>query len=181
MITNFHLNLGCPIIPVTSIPTKNLKFSVVKYFPEVNPMTMDISNETQILQKEIVKFRNGTLNKKEKYGLLSLLINRELNPYILQYPFLWQGAFLFFDRTELRIRFKNVKSYFEMLKIAISKLSKFIQNSYEPGRSDEMIVENLSNFNTELEELGEDPSDKLTLNNKYIEISRLNGKMFLKK
>jgi len=181
MITNFHLNLGCPIIPVTSTPTKNLKFSVIKYFPEVNPMTMDISNETQTLQKEIVKFRNGTLNKKEKYGLLSLLINRDLNPYILQYPFLWQGAFLLFDRTELRIRVKNVKSYFEMLKITISKLRLFIQNSYEPGRNDEMIVENLSNFSAELEELGEDPSDIMTLKNKYIEISRLNGKDVFKK
>jgi len=181
MITNFHLNMGCPIIPVTSTPTKNLKFSVVKFFPEVNPMTMDISNETQTLQKEIMKFRNGTLNKKEKYGLLSLLINRELNPYILQYPFLWQGAFLLFDRTELRIRFKNVQSYREMLKITISKLSLFIQNSYEPGRKDEKIFENLKSFSAELEEIGEDPSYTMTLKNKYIEISRLNGKDVFKK
>jgi hypothetical protein len=181
MLTYLHLNLGCPIIPVTSTPTKNLKFSVVKFLPEINPMTMDISNEDQTLQKEIVKFRNGTLNKKQKYGLISLLINRKLNPYILQYPFLWQGAFLLFDRTELRIRFKNVKSYLEMLKITISKLSLFIQNSYEPGRKDEEIFEKLKSLSAELEELDEDPSDILTLKNKYIEIARLNGKNVFKK
>jgi hypothetical protein len=128
-----------------------------------------------------VKFRNGTLNKKQKYGLISLLINRKLNPYILQYPFLWQGAFLLFDRTELRIRFKNVKSYLEMLKITISKLSLFIQNSYEPGRKDEEIFEKLKSLSAELEELDEDPSDILTLKNKYIEIARLNGKNVFKK
>ena len=176
MITYLHLNLDSPIIPVTTYPRQNLKFSVVKFLPEVNPLTMDISNENQTLQREIIKYRNGTLNKKQKYGLLSLLINRKLNPYLLQYPFLWQGAFLFFDRTELRIKFKNVKSYLEMLKITISKLILFIQNSYEPGRRDEEIFKNLKNFSAELEEMGEDPKDIMTLKNKYIEISRLNGK-----
>ncbi len=181
MASYLHSNLECTIIPVTTYPRNNLKFSVVKFLPEVNPMTMDISNEDQTLQKEIVKFRNGTLNKKEKYGLLSLLINRKLNPYLLQYPFLWQGAFLFFDRTQLRIRFKNVKSYLEMLKIAISKLILFIQNSYEPGRKDEMILDNLKRFMTDLEEMEEDPSDIITLKNKYIDIGRLNGKNVFKK
>ena len=181
MITNFHLNLGCPIIPVITSPKQNLKFSVVEFLPEVNPMTMDISKEDLTLQKEIVNFRNGTLSKKQKYGLLSLLINRKLNPYLLQYPFLWQGAFLFFDRTELRIRFKNVKSYLEMLKISISKLSLFIQNSYEPGRKDEEISNYLISFTAEIEEIEEDPRDILALKNKYIEISRLNGKNVFKK
>lgn len=181
MITYLHFSLECPIIPVTTYPKQNLKFSVVKFLPEVNPMTMNISNETQTLQKEIVKYRNGTLNKKQKYGLISLLINRELNPYLLRIPFLWQGAFLFFDRTQLRIRFKNVKSYLEMLKITISELILFIQNSYEAGRKDKEIFESLKNFSADLDEIKEDPSDVITLNNKYIEISRLNGKNVFQK
>ncbi len=181
MITNIHLNLGCPIIPVTTYPRQNLKLSVVKFLPEVNPLTMDISNEDETLQKEIVNFRNGTLNKKEKYGLLSLLINRKLNRYLLQYPFLWQGAFLFFDRTQLRIKFKNVESYLEMLKITITKLSLFILNSYEHGRRDEDIVNNLKSFSADLEEIEEDPRDIITLNNKYIDIGLLTGKNTFKK
>lgn len=181
MITYLHFSLDCPIIPVTTYPRQNLKFSIVKFLPEVNPLKMDISNEDQTLQKEIMNFRNGTLNKKQKYGLLSLLINRKLNSYLLQYPFLWQGAFLFFDRTQLRIEFKNVKSYLEMLKITITKLSLFILNSYEPGRKDEEILKNLKSLIADLEEMEEDPKDIITLKNKYIELGRLNGKNAFKK
>ncbi len=176
MITHFHLNLGCPIIPVIAIPKHNLKHSLVKFLPEVYPQTMDISKESEILKNEIINFRNNTLTKKQQYGLISLLINRELYPYVFKYPYLWQEAFLFFDRTKFRIELKDVNSHFEMFSLLVNRLSQFIDKTYEPGRNDVKIIQEIQKLNIDLEKMEKDPRDKLRITNKYIELGRLSGK-----
>lgn len=176
MITHFHLNLGCPIIPVIAIPKHNLKHSLIKFLPEICPQTMDISKVNEILKNEIIKFRNNALTKKQRYGLISLLINRELYPYVFKYPYLWQEAFLFFDRTKFRIEFKDVDSHYEMFSILVNRLSQFIDKTYEPGRNDNIILQEIQKLSIDLEEMEKDPEDKLQITNKYIELGRLNGK-----
>ena len=176
MITHFHLNLGCPIIPVMAIPKHNLKHSLVKFLPEISPQTMDISKESEILKNEIINFRNNALTKKQRYGLISLLINRELYSYVFKYPYLWQEAFLFFDRTKFRIELKDVNSHFEMFSILINRLRQFIEKTYEPGRKDGEILQIIKEINIDLEKMKKDPKDNLRINNKYIELGRLNGK-----
>ncbi|MHA1720084.1 MAG: hypothetical protein ACTSXK_11220, partial [Promethearchaeota archaeon] len=176
MLNHFHTKLGTPIVPVISIPKHELKHSVVRFFPEISIHTMKISSETEILKQEIINFRNGILNKKQIYGLHSLLINRQLHPYILKYPFFWQVSFLFFKRTQFRIHLKDINSYWELLKIILIKLELFINKTYEPGRNDELIIQEIQRISIDLEEMGKDPNDKLLINNKYIELGRLNGK-----
>ena len=176
MLNHFHLKLGTPIVPVIAIPKHELKHSVVRFFPEISINTMNISSETEILKHEIINFRNGTLNKKQIYGLHSLLINRQLSPYILKYPFLWQGSFLFFKRTQFRIQLKDINSYREFLQTVLIKLELFINKTYEPGRNDELILQEIKRISIDLEEMEKDPKDKLQITNKYIELGRLNGK-----
>ena len=176
MITHFHSNLGCPIIPAISIPKHSLKHSLVKFLPEVCPQTMDISKENEILKNEIRNFRNNALTKKQRYGLISLLINRELYPYVYRYPYLWQEAFLFFDRTKFRIELKNVNSHFEMFSLLVNRLSQFIEKTYEPGRNDIQILQEIQKLDVYLEKMEKDPRDKLRIANKYIELGRLSGK-----
>ncbi|MHA1718117.1 MAG: hypothetical protein ACTSXK_01160 [Promethearchaeota archaeon] len=181
MINHFHLNLGSPIIPAIAIPTSNLKHSFVKFFPEISIEKMEISNENELIRREILKFRKGILNKKQKYGLLSLLVNRQLYPYILKYPFLWQGAFLFFNRTKFRIHLTDINSYADLLSEILIKLELFINKTYEPEREDEKILEQIHEIFSEIEEMGNDPKDVLEIRNKSIELGRLNGKnAFLK-
>ncbi len=176
MVNHFHTKLGTPIVPVIAIPKHELKHSVVRFFPEISIHTMKISSETEILKQEIINFRNGTLNKKQIYGLHSLLINRQLHPYILKYPFLWQGSFLFFKRTQFRIQLKELNSYRELLQTVLIKLDLFINKTYEPGRNDEIILQEIQGLSIDLEKIEKDPNDKLQINNKYIELGRLNGK-----
>ena len=176
MISHLYLNTGAPIIPVVALPKHNLKHSLIKFLPEVNPKTMNISSESKNLQNEILDFRKGNLIKKQKYGLISLLINRELYPHLLQNPFLWQGAFLFFERTQFRIQLKDIKSYRELLQTVLIKLELFINKTYELGRNDEAILQEIQKLSTDLKEIEKDPKDRLWINNKYIELGRLNGK-----
>ncbi len=176
MISHLHLNSGTPIVPVVALPKHNLKHSLVKFLPEVNPMSMNLSSESKTLQKEILNFRRGKLTKKQKYGLISLLINRELYPYLLEYPFLWQGAFLFFERTQFRISLNDISSYGQLLEEILHKLRLFIGNTYEPGREDDEILQILQEINTELRNLTHDQGEKLQINHKFIELGRLDGK-----
>ncbi|MHA1510104.1 MAG: hypothetical protein ACTSRX_00120 [Promethearchaeota archaeon] len=176
MINHFHIKLGSPIVPVISTPKHDLKHSVVRFFPEISINTMKLSSETEVLKQEIIKFRNGTLNKKQRYGLHSLLINRQLYPYILNYPFLWQESFLFFKRTQFRIQLKDIKTYREFLQAVLIKLEMFIDKTYEPGRNDELILQEIQGLSIDLEGMEKNPNDKLKITNKYIELGRLNGK-----
>ncbi len=181
MITHFHLNLGCPIIPVIAIPKHNLKHSRVKFLPEICPQTMDISKENEKLKNEIINFRNNALTKKQRYGLISLLINRELYPYVFKYPYLWQEAFLFFDRTKFRIQLKDIKSYVELLHTILVKLKLFIKKTYEPGRKDSKILQIIGGIELDLENFEQDPNEELQINNKFIELGRMNGRNAISK
>lgn len=176
MINHFHTKLGTPIVPVIAIPTNELKHSVVRFLPEISIENMNLSNETQVLKEDIINFQNGSLNKKQQYGLLSLLLNRQLYPYVLKYPFLWQSSFLFFKRTQFRIQLKNIFSYRELLQVVLTKLELFINKTYEPGRKDELILLELQKISNDLEKRKNDSKDKLQITNKYIELGRLNGK-----
>jgi len=176
MINHFHSKLGSPIVPVISTPIDNLKHSNVRFLPEISIETMNITHETEVLKQEIRNYRKGTLNKKQKYGLISLLINRQLYPYVLKYPFLWQEGFLLFKRSQFRIQLKDIKSYRELLKEILPKLELFINRSYEPGRKDEKILQEIKNIFSNLKKMNKDPEDNLQIKNKYIELGRLNGK-----
>jgi len=176
MINHFHAKLGTPIVPVIAIPTNELKHSVVKFLPEISIENMKLTHETEILKKEVENYRNGTLKKKQKYGLLSLLVNRQLYPYVLKYPFLWQGSFLFFKKTQFRIQLKNIYSYKELLQAVLIKLELFINKTYEPGRKDEIILQEIQSFSIDLEKIENDPKDKLQITNNYIELGKLSGK-----
>ncbi|MHA1561080.1 MAG: LpxL/LpxP family acyltransferase [Promethearchaeota archaeon] len=181
MISHLHLNTGAPIIPVVALPRHNLKHSLVKFFPEVNPMTMKLSSESKTLQKEILNFRRGNLTKKQKYGLLSLLINRELYPNLLRHPFLWQGAFLFFERTQFQIHLNDIQSYKQLLEEILPKLNLYINKTYEPGRKDDKILQEIQRLSNDLEKITIEPREKLQINNKFIELGRLNGRAVISK
>ena len=181
MISHLHQCTGSPIIPVVALPRHNLKHSLVKFLPEVNPMTMNISSESKTLQNEILDFRRGNLTKKQKYGLISLLINRELYPNLLRHPFLWQGAFLFFERTQFQIHLNNIQSYNQLLNEILPKLKLFVGATYEPCRDDGKILQIIEEINSDLENIIQEPRDKLQIDNKFIELGRLNGKNAISK
>lgn len=176
MISHLHQCTGAPIVPVVALPRHNLKHSLVKFFPEVNPLTMNISSESKTLQKEILDFRRGNLTKKQKYGLLSLLINRELYPNLLRHPFLWQGAFLFFERTQFQIHLNDIQSYKQLLIEILPKLEQYVRSTYEPGRDDDKILQKIEEIEQDLGEIGTDSDEKLQINNKFIELGRLSGR-----
>jgi len=181
MISHLHLNYGAPILPAVALPRHNLKHSLVKFLPEVNPMTMNISSESKTLQKEILNFRREKLTKKQKYGLISLLINRELYPNLLRHPFLWQGAFLFFERTQFRIKLNEIRSYNQLLKEILLKLDLLVRSTYEPGRDDGKILQIIEEINSDLENIVQEPKEKLQIDNKFIELGRLNGRTAISK
>jgi len=181
MISHLHQCTGAPIIPVVALPKHNLKHSLVKFFPEVNPLTMNISSESKTLQKEILDFRRGNLTKKQKYGLLSLLINRKLYPNLLRHPFLWQGAFLFFERTQFQIHLNDIQSYKQLLKEILPKLDLYVRSTYEPGRDDGKILNIIEEINSDLENIVQEPREKIQIDNKFIELGRLNGRDVISK
>ncbi|MHA1718118.1 MAG: hypothetical protein ACTSWX_08885 [Promethearchaeota archaeon] len=181
MISHLHLKCGAPIVPVVALPRHNLKHSLVKFLPEVSPMTMNTSKETKTLRDEISNFQKGNLTKKQKYGLISLLINRQLYPHLLEYPFLWQGAFLFFERTQFKINLHNIKSYNQFIQEILDKLKLYVKSTYEPGRKDDEILQVINNIEEDLSKFINDPNDIIEINNKYIELGRLNGKKVIQK
>jgi hypothetical protein len=62
------------------------------------------------------------------------------------------------------------------LQAVLIKLESFINKTYEPGRKDDIILQEIQRISIELEKIEKDLEDKLRITNKYIELGRLNGK-----
>ena len=175
MISSFHFDLGCPIIPMLSLSETDLSKSTTYFFEELNLEKEKGRSDDNFLKKKLQDFRNGQLSKKEKFGLLTLIINKLLNPYILKYPFYWEELFLFMKRTQFKIQYNEIKSHYEFFNVTINRLKFFIENSYEPNRDDIKLSSILAEIEKELQPLLLEEDDKFFLHNKYIELGRLNG------
>jgi hypothetical protein len=175
MISYFHFKHEIPIVPAVSIPRKNLKFSNVKFFPEISLQTCNLEDYPPKLQADLIKYRKGELPYTKHFGLLSTILNRTLNPCILTRPYLWQEVFVFFDRTRLRIPLKEVRHLGTLFRIAGEHLLKFMEKSYEPGREDEKIVEILEQWRESATNCEKDGNTvgSCQILNKYIELGRL--------
>jgi len=175
MISYFHLKHGIPIVPVISLPGINLKRSTVKFLPEISLQTCDLEKFPPKLRQDLIKYRNGELPYTKHFGLLSTILNKTLNPHILTRPYLWQETFVFFERTQFRIVLKNVTHLGALLRLSAERLLKFMEKSYEPGRSDEKIVEILEQWCESATKCEKEEKIVGTcqIQNKYIEIGRL--------
>ena len=177
MLSYFHLKQGTPVIPVICLPGRNLKHSTVKYLPEISLHTCNLEDYHPKLQQDLIKYRNEELPYTKHFGLLSTIINKQLYPYILTHPYLWQGSYLFFERTQFRIRLKNVTHLGSLFRMAAERLLKLIEKSYEPGREDEKIVPLLEQWKESAiacEKEGKSVGS-CQIRNKYIEMGRLNS------
>jgi len=175
MISSFYFNLGCPIIPMLSLSETDLSRSTTYFFKELNLENQKESVKDVLLKKTLKDFSNGQLSKKEKFGILTLIINKLLNPYILKYPFYWEELFLFKKRTQFKIQYPEIKSYYEFFKVTIESLKLLVENSYEPNRNDKNILLILAEIENEIQPLLLEEDDKFFLQKKFIELGRLNG------
>jgi lauroyl/myristoyl acyltransferase len=183
MVSYFHLKQGIPIVPVISLPGQNLKRSTVKFLPEISLHTCKIDDYPEKLQTDLINYRNGDLPYTKHFGLLSTIINKTLNPHILTRPYLWQEAFVFFERTQFRIALKKITHLGALFRISAERLLKFMEKSYEPGRADEKIVPLLEQWlesATVCEKEGKTVGACLIIS-KYIEIGRLTSAVTFQK
>ena len=176
LLTHFHNKLGTPVVPCHSFPQKNLSRSIVKFFPQINLLSLDPNNEPAEIKEDLLKFQQGKVKDyRIQNGLLSLKINKLLYPYALKYPFYWQMIATMFKRSKFRIEFKNVNSYYEFYSIILQRLNKFMEKSYEPGRKDEEILAIINRLHEEIKPMSDDPRAKIHLHKKYIEIRLLSS------
>ena len=176
LLAYFHYKFGTPVVPVASYPQKDLTRSLAKFFPPINMHDLAPAKESPLLKEEVLKFQQGLLSVREKNSLLALKINQILYPAALKYPYYWQMVYTLFKRSQFRITFENVSSYFEFYSILLHRLVQFMETTYEPGRKNKEIMEILEKLTNEIELLREDPKAKLVFRKKYIEIGLLSSK-----
>ncbi len=141
MLTSQYFLQGSPIIPILAIPGKDLRFSKLIIFSEINPMKMDVMKEKSgVLRQEIEKYQRGELSRKQQRGLISLLINRAINPYLLKYPFYWEEIFAFRSRNHLPIKLTNTTKGKDIMERLCNEAVTFLNQSYEPGREDDALL-----------------------------------------
>jgi len=155
----------------------------VVFFPPIDPHKIDFKKISPALHKDLEEYKAGTLEEAKKHALLSLLINRRLYPFVLKYPFLWQEAYLFHNRSAFRIKLENIRSYYEFYSIIVERLHVLIKKSYEPGRPDALILEKLHQIQIVIQPLQIDPhmGIQMNLDNAFIELGRLTTKRVFKK
>lgn len=175
MISSLYFNLGSPIIPMLSLSETDLSRSTTYFFNELNLENEIGRLDDTFLKKTLQDFSNGQLSKKDKFGLLTLMINKLLNPYILKYPFYWEELFYFMKKTQFKIQYHEINSYYDFFKVTIERLRFLIENSYEPNRDDQKILLFLAQIEKEIQPLILEEKDKFNLDKKYIELGRLNG------
>jgi len=176
LLSYFHYKHGIPVIPSNSFPQKDLTRSLVKFYPPINMQELDPLKEPPLLKEEVLKLQQGLLSEREKNSLLALKINQVLYPSALEYPYYWQMVYTLFKRSQFRIQFENVTSYFEFYTIIIHRLEQFMEKTYEPGRKEKEIFEILGKLSKEIEHFRDDPKAKILFRKKYIEIGLLSSK-----
>ena len=176
LLPYFHYKSGIPVVPSVSIPQKDMSRSLVKFYPPINMRELDPIKEMPLLKEEVLKLQQGEMSQRHKNSLLALKINQVLYPSALEYPYYWQMVYTLFKRSQFRIQFDNVTSYFEFYTILIQRLEEFMEKSYEPGRKNKEILDVLEKLSEEIELLREDPKAKILFRKKYIEIGLLSSK-----
>lgn len=176
LLAYFHYKFGVPVVPTASFPQRDLTRSLVKFYPPINMHNLDPDKESPLLKEEVLKLQQGLLSVREKNSLLALKINQILYPSALEYPYYWQMVYALFKRSQFRISFENVTSYYEFYSILLHRLEQFMETTYEPGRRNSEILEILGKLTDEIELLREDPKAKLAFRKKYIEIGLLSSK-----
>jgi len=176
LLSYFHYKSGIPVIPSVSIPQKDMSRSLVKFYPPINMRELDPLKEPPLLKEEVLKLHQGQLSQRNKNSLLALKINQVLYPSALEYPYYWLMVYTLFKRSQFRIQFDNVTSYFEFYTIFLQRLEQFMEKTYEPGRKDKEISKVFEKLTEEIELLREDPKAKLLFRKKYIEIGLLSSK-----
>ncbi len=176
LLSYFHYKNGIPVVPSNSFPQKDLTRSLVKFYPPVDMQKLDPLKEPLLLKEEVLKLQQGLLSDREKNSLHALKINQVLYPSALEYPYYWQMVYTLFKRSQFRIQFDDITSYFEFYTILIQRLEQFMEKSYEPGRKDKEILNVLGRLSEEIEHLREDPKAKILFRKKYIEIGLLSSK-----
>ncbi len=176
LLSYFHYKHGIPVIPSNSFPQKDLTRSLVKFYPPINMQELDPLKEPPLLKEEVLKLQQGLMSEREKNSLLALKINQVLYPSALEYPYYWQMVYTLFKRSQFRIQFENVTSYFDFYTILIHRLEQFMEKTYEPGRKEKEIFEILGKLSEEIELFRDDPKAKILFRKKYIEIGLLSSK-----
>ncbi|QEE15137.1 hypothetical protein DSAG12_00960 [Promethearchaeum syntrophicum] len=176
LLAYFHNKYGIPVIPSNSFPQKDMSRSLVKFYPPINMQELDPLNEPPLLREEVLKLRKGLMSEREKNSLLALKINQVLYPSALEYPFYWQMVYTLFKRSQFRIYFDDITTYFEFYTILLHRLKQFMEKTYEPERKDKEIFKVLEKLTEEIELLHKDPKAKILFRKKYIEIGLLSSK-----
>ncbi len=189
LLSHLHLNenIEAPLVPCMPVPKteKNLKYSHLKIYPELDIRDISVDDvEDPILREEIKKFQADKLPQKAQYGLVSLLINQRLFPYILKYPFLWEEAIPYLKRSSYKFIPEKTPTYAEVFPSLVDFYKDFIENSYEPGRNDQHIMDTLEDLKQKVQLILENTdlsSQTLPQEIDDLEIGRLTGKESLMK
>jgi lauroyl/myristoyl acyltransferase len=119
---------GAPIVPIVSIPQDRFTRSIVK--------VLDPSG----IQNAIDQHRDDP--PEIFHGHVSTAINKEIFPYILQYPHCYEeltgiGSFL----LDLAIKLPRKASLLDVIGTIEKDVDALIRGSFEPGRADPRLLE----------------------------------------
>ena len=78
---------------------------------------------------------------------------------------------------------EKITSYYEFFSIIVERLLTLIKKSYEPGRSDALILEKLIQIQTAIQPMKIDPNTemRMDLDHAFIELGRLTSRRAFKK
>jgi len=132
-----HQDTGAPIVPCIALPQNYLGKSEIVFF--------DSAPYSEISKK----YKNAS--EKEFHGRICLELNRNLHPYILRYPHVWEELMAFGIWWRLKkVRFDKNISTENFISTIFAKAQDLIALSFEPDRNDEIVIQNLESLKQRL-------------------------------
>ncbi len=131
-IIRLHQKTGASILPCINLPDEVIGKTILKF----------VENSDIMRLSEQLKAKSN----HEFYGALSMELNRTFAPYLKANAHVWEQFLDFNIRISDSFKISANLSLIDLLDQIHLKLLSIIENSYEPGRPDEKIIEFLKKF-----------------------------------
>ncbi|MHA1728716.1 MAG: LpxL/LpxP family acyltransferase [Promethearchaeota archaeon] len=167
-VASMHRKTGAPILLIITHPVGEIGRSLVEI------------TENKAINEVSRRYKDAPA--KEFHGRLSTEINKQINRYLRVYPHLWEEITNFRRfRIADKVQFKSGIEIYDFLNQILDKMNSIINDSYEPDRKDEEILNAINETFPNILSALKKPHEILRNHKTKIDLSLLNGISELKK
>ncbi|MCP4760963.1 MAG: hypothetical protein GY870_04215 [archaeon] len=161
---SLHRKTGAVILPIFIYPNGRIGKTTIEFLPGFSERIMEVSK----------KYWNAP--KKEFHGQVSTKINEIFYSYVIKYAHIWEELNVLASRRLAdKIRFKAGITLVMFLNQIHDKMIYIIENSFEPGRNDKLLIKIIQNSFSEVIPIINKPDEILRKHKTKINLSQMNA------